>query len=611
MFKMKSLSIFPCLFVGVGLWGVTSCSDNKFLDETQTTDLDRETVFADSAYTAGFLTQAYVDIGFNTEPNRFGPGGLQSACDEAEFKMSSSNTTNVMFATGTINPITVSSDAWDTGYRNIRRLNVFLTNVDKSPMAENAKTTYKAEARFLRAWYYFTLLQHYGGVPLLGDTIYANGDSVKTKRDTYSDCVDYIVNDCETAAKYLPTRRTGRENGRIGAGICKALISEVRLEAASPLFNGSDFAPADFEKELLGYPTYDKERWKLAADATRDVIALNAYQLYERHKDEDGVAEPGWGYYAQFKPKDFYKYTDGPDGVTYEEGAYCGIILEKKRGDGLLAEQTFDPPTCGGSNPGGYAYSEMAEAYPMLDGKPINESEKYPYDPLHPNVGRDPRFANSIIYNGCAVTSGNDYKHQVITAKGSGSTSDAIYAGTPTGYYIHKFIHRKAAANYWIAPPQSRPLIRYAEILLNYAEAINEYYGPDYTETIGGKELSPYVVLKSIRKRAGIEAGSDGMYGLKAGMTQDEMREAIRLERRIEFAFEGLRFYDVRRWMITDQTDNKAMHGLEITTQNSGKQTYRTTTVRTHVFRKAMYFWPIPYQEVVKSKDLVQNPYYN
>jgi hypothetical protein len=604
-------SIFYCFSLCVGLCFITSCSNRDFLDETQTTDLDEKTVFADSTYTAGFLTQAYVDLGFDTEPNRFSPGGLQCACDEAEFKMSSSNTTNVMFATGTINPVTVSSDAWETCYQNIRRVNVFLKHIDGCPMAENTKTVYKAEARFLRAWYYSVLLKHYGGVPLIGDSIYDTSSAIKTTRDKYADCVEYIVSECETAAKDLPTLRTGRDNGRIGDGICKALISEVRLFAASPLFNGSDFAPADFDKELLGYPTYDKERWKTAVDAARAVITLNAYQLYERHYDGDGKAEPGWGYYAQFKPKDFYKYTDGPNGITYDYGAYCGIILEKKRGDGLLAEQTFDPPSCGGSNPGGYAYSEMAEAYPMLDGKAINQSTKYPYNPLKPTVGRDPRFNNSIISNGSICAGGGDFSHVVYTEKGTGSTSDAIYVGTPTGYFIRKSIHRQGAANYWIGPPQSRSLIRYAEILLNYAEAVNEYYGPDYTETLGGKEISPYTILKAIRSRAGIEAGDDGMYGLKAGMSQDEMREAIRLERKIELAFEGKRFFDVRRWMIADQTESQTMHGLEITKSNSGTETSRIIAVRTHVFRKAMYFWPIPYQETVKSKSLIQNPYYN
>jgi hypothetical protein len=122
--------------------------------------------------------------------------------------------------------------------------------------------------------------------------------------------------------------------------------------------------------------------------------------------------------------------------------------------------------------------------------------------------------------------------------------------------------------------------------------------------------------LKLIRRRAGIDAGADGMYGLKAGMTQQEMREAIQLERRIELAFEGFRFFDVRRWMIAEQTENQLMHGIEITRvvdEETGKVSYepREFDVRPHIFRRAMYFWPIPYAETVKSPELIQNPYYD
>lgn len=613
---MKSL--FNLFLLIVSVWCFSSCSDS-FLGETTTTDLDRETVFADSVYTAGFLTQIYADIGFDTDPNRYKTvylgfvtehGGIQTACDEAEFKKSSKITTDVLFATGTVNPVTVLDDTWKKCYENIRRVNIFLKYSDGSAMATGAKTTYKAEARFLRAWYYAILLRHHGGVPLIGDNVYEATDEMKTSRDTYADCVDYIIGECALAEKDLPKNRTGRQNGRISAGACKALVSRVRLYAASKLYNGSDFAPADFPKELLGYPEYDEERWKLAADAALDVIAMNQYKLYNRHKDEKNIIEPGWGFYAIFESKDFYKQTDGENGITYPSGSYCGTILEKKVGGGNGREGLFSPPTCGGNGNGGYVYHDLVEAFPMKDGKPVNESDKYTYDPLNPNIGRDPRLANSVIYDGCKLNSKGDNGHVVTIYKGKDGTSDAIYAGTPTGYYVRKTLHRGVAANHWAMGPQSRPLMRYAEILLNYAEATNKYYGPDHEDMLGEKVMSPYEALKLIRERAGIEAGDDGMYGLQKDMTPEEMETAIRLERRIELAFEGHRFFDVRRWMITDQTDNVMMHGFEITKNEDGTKTGKVINVRQHVFRKAMYFTPIPYKETVKSEDLLQNPYY-
>lgn len=119
---------------------------------------------------------------------------------------------------------------------------------------------------------------------------------------------------------------------------------------------------------------------------------------------------------------------------------------------------------------------------------------------------------------------------------------------------------------------QARPLMRYTEILLNYAEAANEYYGPDHKDVLGDQEISPYIVLRKIRECAGIEPGEDGTYGIKNNMSQADMTEAIRLERRLDLAFEGHRFFDVRRWMIAEDTDNRMMHGLKSQEMVSGRQ---------------------------------------
>ena len=168
------------------------------------------------------------------------------------------------------------------------------------------------------------------------------------------------------------------------------------------------------------------------------------------------------------------------------------------------------------------------------------------------------------------------------------------------------------AGNHWISTSQAFDLIRYSEILLNYAEAANEYYGPNHKEILDGHVVSPYEVLRTLRERAGIDPGSDGRYGLKEGIESDyeKMQEAIRLERRIELAFEGHRFFDVRRWMIAETTENQQMHGYKITRSTNGIEKGEKVKVRKHTFREAMYFFPIPYKETVKSDDLLQNPYY-
>lgn len=590
--------------------------DNSYLDQTVITDLDENVIFSDSAYAAGFLSQIYAEVGYESELNRFGKGGLQVACDEAEFKQSSDISTGMAFATGTVNPVIVTSDAWQKCYSNIRRCNKFLGNIDRAPMVTSAKEGYKAEARFLRAWYYASLLRHYGGVPIIGDTCYNLGDELKTTRDTYADCVDYVVGECRDIIKtnLLRPRNTGRNNGRASEAACRGLIARVLLTAASPLHNGSGFGTPETQ-DLLGYPTYDKERWRDAYQASKDVMTMSGdYRLYSVHKIEGtGDDEPGWGYYAMTFPADFVSTTAWTDstGVTHElpYGPYHEVIFEKKGAAGVGVFQMLDATSCGGNGSGGYIYLDLADSYPMADGKPIGQG-KYTYDPVHPQLNRDPRYLINVIYDGCVKRSGTTENYTVRTCTGDVVTQDEVHNGTPTGLFIRKHINRNCAANYFVGSPECRNIISFAEILLNYAEAANEYYGPNFTETIGGQQMGPLEALKLIRERAGIEAGDDGMYGLQAGMTQEEMREAIRLERRIELAFEGYRFFDVRRWMIAEQTDNRPMHGSEITISGSNA-TFREFVVRTHVFRKGMYFFPIPYNETVKSPELIQNPYYD
>ena len=621
---MKSL--FYLFLPIAGVWLFSSCAN---LEQVETTDLDRESVFADSAYTAGFLSQIYVDVGYDVKPNRYTTnafgvtkehGGLQTACDEAAYKVVSEVTNDVMFATGTLNPLNaLEDDVWKKAYTNIRRVNLFMKYVDGSPLLESTKIQYKAEARFLRAWYYGMMLRHYGGVPLLGDTIYEVADDMKTKRDTYADCVKYIVDECELAAKDLPVVFSGMNNGRATAGACKGLISRIRLYEASKLFNGSDFGTStNCPKELIGHPNYDKERWKAAVDAALDVIKLNRYAIYTRHVEADGYnpgrSEPGWGFYAIFHNNDFYNVSDAGDGITYPDGTYCEMLFEyRPTAAGKEREALFGPPSCGGDGNGGYVYHDLVEQFPMKDGKNIDDlTSKYTYNPLKPAEGRDPRLANTVVWHGSKLNSAGDRNHTIYTHVGAGSTSDAFGAGTPTGYYIRKFSHRGVAGNHWISTSQAFDLIRYSEILLNYAEAANEYYGPNHKEILDGHVVSPYEVLRTLRERAGIDPGSDGRYGLKEGIESDyeKMQEAIRLERRIELAFEGHRFFDVRRWMIAETTENQQMHGYKITRSTNGIEKGEKVKVRKHTFREAMYFFPIPYKETVKSDDLLQNPYY-
>ncbi len=591
---MKKI-IFPFLLIS-GIWLIVSCQSKDFLDETETTDLDEATVFSDSTYTTAFLTDIYTSVGFESDFDRFNDGaiwatpsgGLQTASDEAEPRQLAKITSDVQFASGTVNPVIINDDSWTKPYSNIRKVNQFIKHIPEAPLTEGRKKRYVAEARFLRAWYYSVLLKHYGGVPLVGDTIYAPEDNIRPVRSTYAECVDYIVSELDKAATDLVNQPAGRDRGRAGAGACKALKARVLLYAASPLFNGSSFAADKPEiKPFIGYPEPDKERWRLARDAAKSVISMGIYTLYV-----DNAEEAGRGFYRIFIPSDWVA-----------NGAYSGTILEQKRTPGRWRENLFQPPSRGGGG-GGWPYQELVDAFPMKNGKAITDPTSG-YNPNNPYANRDPRFANTITCDQGPVRNAatEDVPVNIFLGsyKGQPQGQDAVHSGTPTGYYFRKEQHRQCAANYFIDVNQARPLIRYAEVLLNFAEAQNEYEGPT-TEV--------YDVLKLIRERAGIDAGDDGMFGLTSGLNKDQMREVIRNERQIELAIEGFRFWDVRRWMIAEETENKTMHGMEVH-RNGNDVSYNTFEVRKRIFRKAMYFWPIPYKEVAKSPSLLQNPYYD
>jgi hypothetical protein len=595
--KHKSYLLWMVILSGITL---ASCNDSNFLDETQTTDLTTEVIFSDSTYTVGFLSEIYREIGFDTDAGRFSDiytryGGLQGASDEAEFKASSKITTDMLFATGSINPVVVSEDVWEKPYRNIRRVNVFLQNVDQSPLGEARKKVYKAEARFLRAWYYFIMLRHYGGIPLIGDVIYEPGDSIKSDRNTFEECVDYIISECDAVAPDMVVRPSGRDYGRVGGGACMALKSRLLLYAASPLFNGGAEVPNGYPKELIAYPEYRKERWEAAMDAAKAVMDLGAYNLFSINVRE------GETNYRNLNG--FFWVFQASDGASL--GAQKELLVELQRPKGLDRERLFNPPSRGGDG-GGFAYQELIDAFPMLNGKSITEEPAY--DEQNPYANRDPRLYQSICYDQHPMQNGGTPMVPVNTylrEDGTPFDQDAVYSGTPTGYYICKMQHwPAAAANYFVGPSQSQPQLRYAEILLNFAEAANEWQAP------ANPSDEVYAAIKLIRERAGILPGDDEMFGLKPNMNTDEMREIIRNERRVELAYEGFRFFDVRRWMIAPETDGRMMTGMEIRINSEGKKVYKRFDVRRHVWRPAMYFWPIPYKETAKTENLIQNPYY-
>ncbi|TKK67949.1 RagB/SusD family nutrient uptake outer membrane protein [Ilyomonas limi] len=561
-----SAAIIACFFA--------ACTKENFLDQTTTTDLNEETVFSDSARSMDFLANIYSGIGFSSDLSRFnGAAGLDACSDEAEGPLSASITTYNQFATGAVSAYSIATDAWSTSYTQIRAVNQFLHHLPTIPFNDLLRKRTQGEALFLRAWYYDILLKHYGGIPLVGDTIYTTKDKISTVRNTYEECVNYITAQCDAAAALLPTSYSGLDYGRITKGACLALKARVLLYAASPLFNGGGNTEDASLKAIVGYPVYNANRWKLAADAARAVMDLGAYSLHQN------ASKPGYGFYELFQLRKNEEY-----------------ILARMNPNNKDLENLWRPPSRGGSTTSGsFPYQNLVDAFEMGNGKAISDPESG-YDPANPYANRDPRLNYTVTHNLSSIYVAYGDLSPVYTYDGE-PNGDGFGVGTPTGYYGNKMCSDDVVPNYFFHDsPRCLPLMRFADILLMYAEAMNEWGGP--TQEV-------YEAVEAIRQRAGLNP-----YQLPTGLSQDAMRNVIQHERRVEFAFETQRFWDVRRWKIAEQTDTQMMTGMRVKRNADGTYTYMVVDVRKHSFRPAMYLWPIPQSETAKSTDLVQNPGY-
>lgn len=607
--------VFASLCVLLAMQGLWGCKKGGFLAPAAVSNLTQSTVFADSLKTNEFLAAIYSQVGFDISPGEFGNGGIDASGDESQpYNLTPSDAT--YWGSGTINAAIVTNSVYNTCYTQIRAVNQLLKNIYQTrltlpPSAPGSREQLKAEARFLRAWYYFILIKHYGGVPIVGDNIYNYTDAIPVKRASYSACVNYIVSQCDSAGLVLPLTQSGTGYGRASKGACMALKARVLLYAASPLFNQGSIDPGN---ALVGYtgPDSTMYRWALAKNAAAAVIHTNAYQLYV---DNSNPKRPGNGFQALFCQR----------GDATQEYILQWML---PAGDyGAQLEAFYDPPSRGGSN-GGFPYQETVDVFPMKDGKAITDNTSaYHYDPQNPYANRDPRMNFTIIHDQTILP-----VHSVLGARSpvniylisdptinngqpAGSGGDAVGSGTVTGYYTNKMLDTNATSTQFDQTTnRCEPLIRFAEVLLNFAEAKNEHDGP------GSTADSVYSILRLIRQRAGIDPGSNGLFGLQPGMTQDQMRTAIQTERQLELAYEGFRFWDVRRWKIAATVENGQFHGMEvlktIVRDANNNVTGIVTTYNVfpvlpvHAFTTRMYFWPLPQSEIGKSRDLVQNPLY-
>ncbi len=493
---------------------------------------------------------------------------LASATDDSEHSIENSSVQK--FNTGAWNALDNPDGAWGNLWNGIRAANLFLEKSDEVEMDylrldpnESQQEIYKIrlanikrwkyEVRVLRAYFYSELIIRYGGVPVVTKSYGLNDNYLSRKRNSLETCVEFITDECDEAADNLPEVYASGDLGRVTAGAALALKSRVLLYAASDLWNDELWCDGYDHTELVTVDASvatQAERWADAAAAAHDVMKLTD-SGYRLASDWPGI---------------FRSYTS-PE-----------IIFARRDGNSNWFESTNFPVGFDGGNGGANPTQELVDAFEMADGSKFTwggVSEEGPYE------NRDPRLQWTVLTNNAA------FKNRTVEAWTGGRDGKGVTQATKTGYYLRKYVDENINLTLGQSSIHTWIIIRYAEILLNYAEAMNEAYGPDNAHGYG---MTAVQAVNEIRRRA-------GMPNLPSSLTKDGLRERIRNERRVELAFEGHRFWDVRRWMIAEETLGTPVHGVEIS-KRGGTFQYKSVEVEDRTFDTRMYFYPIPQSEI-------------
>ncbi len=503
---------------------------------------------ADQVYNDSTTTKLSIDYIYSqNQPSWFGNvGGLSASVNSLSDEQYGDNV--FVKGTATIESVTDLGNTNTAGnYVKIRTINMFIRDVNAGTLDPAVKKRFIAQAYFWRAFRYFELVKLYGGVPVVLTPLDAVGEEAKKAallpRNTTSETFAQIARDLDSCIKYIPVKWPKNDDyGRVTKGAAQAFKGRVLLTFASPEFNPGNLA----------------SRWQDAYTANTQAIATlstNGFGLYNKFDASMWTTEGSAGGSTPRNPEAVFAtlYNTGTTDIGQNNNTYPNATVPKYIG------------STGGSN---LPTWDMALAFPMKDGKDAGSSTKYAYNLVTFYKDRDPRFDQTIAYNGCnwPLAGNSSYrlwtyyytndKNVLATTEPSGATSSGLYLrkGIDPALTLATF---QNAGTDWIE-------IRYAEVMLNLAECAAET----------GQSQEAYTNLVNIRKRAGIEAGADGLYGLTAGLSGNDLVNVIIKERQIELAFEGKRFWDLRRRKLLESTLNgKRRLGVTIVLKNTGTKT--------------------------------------
>ncbi|MDO5570763.1 MAG: RagB/SusD family nutrient uptake outer membrane protein [Bacteroidales bacterium] len=650
-----------------------SCSDYLDVDRYLTDRQSLERIFDSRDYTEQWLANAYYQLlSFNLEigHTRF---TLSNYSDDMIYTEGGSGITYSNFKFGKYGPQYTGnagdliSKPWAQSYQGIRQASIFIENVRPGEeITEDMYKDLKGQAYFVRGYFYWLLLRKYGPVPILpeqGLNYESSYDELSLPRNTYDECAEYIAEQMLEAAKLLEMDRSTRYAARPTKGAALAVRAKAYLYAASPLANGNE-EMAEFVDDK-GNPVisqqYDETKWAKAAAACLDVIKLGKYKIYTVPKRHTGDAvygaypktpEPpynevysnkvfpeGW---MDIDPLDSYRALFNGDLYVAENPELIFSRGDNQLNDeyGITSMSRHQMPVNqgGGWNCHGIT-GKQCDAYAMNDGKAFDRKTsmkgfttadgQYPYlrkDVWLEYANREPRFYASVAFSGCnwSCTSAKDAANRDFQAYyyyGESEGRKIISSNDrwiPTGVGMMKYVNPKESYKDGTEYPKVDPAIRYADILLMYAEALNELTTSYQIKSWSGEET--YTVsrdvneMKSavlpIRLRGGVpnydEIGMGDPYN-----NADELRKQLKHERQIEFLGENQRYYDLRRWKDAPVEEAQMIYGCNSTVPKDSRDFFYEQVVVSSIqtaWSKKSYFWPISYNELKKNKRLTQAP---
>jgi len=655
----------------------SSCKDYLNIDNYFDDEFNIDSAFSNTRNIEAYMWGAASMFPDESNTVRFGftPGPM--ATDEGFNGLTGTGTTNVYygmdFVTGNITPDYYGAGAgandynlnqWNRYYKIIRKANSILANLDVPRDLTNAdRLRIEGYTRFIRAYAYYNIIVDYGPAILLGDEVVNTNEPIEyydRPRATYDETMEYTCAEFEKAAQLMPKEISILDFGRPSQGAAYALVARLRLIHASPLFNGGPVANSYFgnwtrKTDNVHYVSqqYDEKRWAVAAAAAKRVMEMGKYKLYTVVADANTPELPK---NVTSDPNFYSAFPNGAGGIdafkSYSDiftgEAVPGInpeVIWGRNTEYLNAYINLGsfPPSLGGW--GRFCVTQkVVDAYLMDDGRTKEEAsvdgyysetgfttspKRFSGYPLNSGVynmynNREMRFYASVGFNEAVWQAGSSTTLNNYTAKYYYQDADGrggVTATSPnypiTGYVIKKYNHPMDAFQGTGARriKKAYSIIRYAEILLSYAEALNNITGShsvqlgDKTYTISRDAEEIQKAFNQVRYRAGLPGLTSSQTGSRA-----EIQKQIERERMVEFLWENRRYYDVRRWGIMEETEREPIRGMN--PDGATKETYYqrvipgTSSFLTRVVDKKLVWVPIPRTEMRRLPSLDQNPGY-